>query len=177
MGLRLYPPTRSGAHSNLIELVRHYRPFPISNPLHGRREYNLDVGVERFYEQNEALIQSKPHLVLELQNSDSVDRRFRFNYSQLELSLSSPLVKEIYDSLRNGKKARFKGRLTIHTDWALIPPTREVTGELTGELAVDGRTYHTNFTSKHHLEIRPYLRQISPKSQLSTYHTKPPKSF
>ena len=131
------------------------------NPLHRQERIPLEATVEKFFEgmKTTSLFQTQPHLFLELKGPDSA-YMYSGHYSTLPFNLNLPLVREVYDMLKQEKKARFNGYLTIYTDWALIPPTKAQTGELVGELSLDSKSYSVRFISSR--VTGPMLKYIHP---------------
>jgi len=113
----------SGLVSFIRKILRDYSP--------SRKEVKIELvaTVERYYEQETKVpvpalahttavpavsAYSTTDLFLELKVSGNIPKPSEY-YSPLALNLSRPEVQEIYDMLRQGKNARFKGDLIIET--------------------------------------------------------------
>lgn len=142
----------------LIERIRKHDPF------HKRMIMQLDAAVNKYWQSTLGdRLSSGHHLILELQPTgvfaDSVSEYSNL-YSPLGLGLDSHLVMEIYEMLKQGKKAQFNGRLVKNTDWFVIPPGKVVTGNLAGRLSVDGNSYDVGFYAQPSLSLQPRLQYI-----------------
>jgi len=142
---------------------------------HPKKIISLEGTVQNYSEQSLSNEFSPPktHLVLEMKesNNDGFLRgelsRYSQHYSRLAMNFGNyPLVNEIYDSLKQGKKASFNGKLVIYKDsgwWHSVVYGRLV-GDLTiGDLNAGGKSYEVSFFSHPNLGESPRLEQISRK--------------
>lgn len=113
--------------SGLNRKIRKY------NPLHRVQKISLEGTVGEFYEkkfpESSTFIDSltrRNYLCLELRATSNA--KYSEYYSPLPLDLSLSLVGELHEMLKQGKTARFNGRLTLTIDWELLPPKNQSVG-------------------------------------------------